>query len=74
MAKNIEYLHQKHGAMLYSGRNKDFGAYQLRLDFRTRHLKAFIISFDFFCLLYSCSSYLKVGEITVGGKSESKTS
>ncbi len=44
MAKQVELTSKQWCDLVFEGRNKDFGAYQLRLNTKPRHLKAFILT------------------------------
>ncbi len=64
MAKNVDLTSKAWCDVVFAARNKDFGAYQLRLDSKPRHLKAFIITLiSFVAIMIIALSYLKVSQI-----------
>ena len=64
MAKNVDLTSKAWCDVVFAARNKDFGAYQLRLDSKPRHLKAFIITLISVVAIMSIAlSYLKVSQI-----------
>ena len=42
MAKNVDLTSKEWCDLVFDGRNKEFGAYALRMDSKPRHLKSFI--------------------------------
>ena len=42
MAKNVDLTSKEWCDLVFDGRNKEFGAYALRMDLKPRHLKSFI--------------------------------
>lgn len=64
MAKNVDLTSKAWCDVVFAARNKDFGAYQLRLDSKPRHLKAFIITLiSVVAIMIIALSYLKVSQI-----------
>ncbi len=64
MAKNVDLTSKAWCDVVFAARNKDFGAYQLRLDSKPRHLKAFIITLiSVVAIMIIGLSYLKVSQI-----------
>lgn len=64
MAKNVDLTSKAWCDVVFATRNKDFGAYQLRLDSKPRHLKAFIITLiSVVAIMIIALSYLKVSQI-----------
>lgn len=64
MAKNVDLTSKAWCDIVFAARNKDFGAYQLRLDSKPRHLKAFIITLiSVVAIMIIAISYLKVSQI-----------
>lgn len=63
MANNVDLTSKSWCDVVFAARNKDFGAYQLRLDSKPRHLKAFIYTLiAVIALLIFGYSYLKVSQ------------
>ncbi len=44
MAKNVDLTSKEWCDLVFDGRNKEYGAYTLRMDTKPRHLKAFILT------------------------------
>lgn len=64
MAKNVDLTSKAWCDVVFAARNKEFGAYQLRLDSKPRHLKAFIITLiSVVAIMIIALSYLKVSQI-----------
>ena len=64
MANNVDLTSKSWCDVVFAARNKDFGAYQLRLDSKPRHLKAFIYTLiAVIALLIFGFSYLKVSQM-----------
>lgn len=51
MAKNVDLTSSKWCDIVFDGRNKDFGAYELRTQTKSRHLRAFIFTIVGFIIL-----------------------
>ena len=44
MAKNVDLTSKEWCDLVFDGRNKEYGAYTLRMETKPRHLKAFILT------------------------------
>ncbi|MGM9842578.1 MAG: energy transducer TonB [Candidatus Limisoma sp.] len=61
MARNVDLTSKEWCDVVFANRNKEFGAYQLRLNSRPRHLRAFLITLiGAIAIIIIAYSYMKV--------------